>query len=106
MSEMVLLSESNQQVEHVRTTLNSELLSVYEEHHKMQAKCESLTERLATVEKANHKCVSRLRNLLASLSSYIEGRDVSYEYKKSIGLVQTAVAYKGRVCPCVEFEGD
>lgn len=100
MSEMVLMSESNQQIEQVRTTLNAELLSVYEEHHKMQAKAENLTERLSVAEKGSHKCVSRLRNLLASLNSYIEGREVSYEFKKSVGLVQSAVAYKGMCLLC------
>ncbi len=45
--------------------------------------------------------MSRLRGLLASLSQYIESRDVSYEYKQSVGLAQTTVQYRGEWIRCV-----
>lgn len=95
MADMVTAQEATQHVEDVRRDLGEQLRALADERRKLVAKLDSLSHKHSALDSEIHSAMTRLRSVLASLSQYIESKDVSYEYKKSVGLSQVHIKYRG-----------
>jgi hypothetical protein len=95
MTEMMPISEAERQLDGQRVALTIEMQAISSERQKYASRSEALDEKVAAGQRESTAALHRLRHLLASLSTYIEARDVTYEYKKGVGLSQAVVQYKG-----------
>jgi hypothetical protein len=101
MTEMMPISEAERQLAEQRAALTAEAQAINSERQKYVSKSETLGEKIVASQRESNAALHRLRHLLASLSTYIEARDVTYEYKKGVGLAQTVVQYKGIFVWCI-----
>lgn len=81
MSDMVPASECTTRIEQVRSAMAAQVQAATEDRQAIQARAESLTDRVVSLEREAHSTLGRLHGVLSALSAASEARHIGYEHK-------------------------